>query len=811
MLVMEKNLCAKVPFSSFFSSDAPEELTSKNVPANSQLKNNVPDQKTNEDLSKNVNFEIINPHDDSNKELNHEIISENIVSIENSEKQQNFHAWNWSMKPWNFNGDENGAIMLNFASADLEKVLKFFEETYGVIFITDDAVQPTPQGGKSLAGNKVNFTTNRPVSRKEAWNILITLLETVGLTIQPGSMERTYRVSTLQLPKNSPLSYCKNPLPFYMGVDIEELPEADMRIRYIYRVKNTSLETVKNIIIAMQSAFSPEPIEIPDISSILITDRVYNIKSMLAVIYELDRSTLPEMMSIIKLNKADATKVCELYKTLMKDESNNPGRVLGPRRSDTISYFDPNIRVFPEPRTNSIIIFGPAESIEKLEKFIKDFEDQDTRVPYIPTFTYKLKHTHAESVAKILEAAIDFKSDTEVGKFGGIRNGDKYFSRVIIVAEPTTNALLISAPEDEFWHIHKLLEEIDVEQPQVALDVMMVNINLGKNKGLASQIRNSQGQLGNNVNFQTGLYDSTGIVGNYNNTGSGNTMNNGNTRLLGNLIELITGNAQSAGTTLLTLGSDPNGVWGILKILQSHTRAEVINNPFIVTTNNYEAIINAGEVRRIPATAIINDNYQSQSFASDDARIQVRITPQISGEGLITLNIGIENSQFTSPSGNTIESGNKVSNTLNTSLIVQNGEIIAIGGLNQESIIESEKAVPFLSKIPIIGTFFKTTQQQKTRSSLVIFIRSQVIPPSTKSSNEDIGNINQKSKQYFENQINKRNFCPVNRWFFADPDDQKHSLACLENFMKPYNQETASLPIKKDEENNIQDKEEIHA
>lgn len=704
--------------------------------------------------------------------------------VVNSEKMI-FSAWDATTRPWDFTGNEHAAMMLNFSSTDLGNVLKYFEETFGVIFITDDAINPPTAGGKSLIGSKINFSTNRPVSRKEAWNILITLLETAGVTLQPGSMERTYRVVTLA--KDSPYSYRKGPLPVYIGIDPEDLPEGDFRIRYVYQVKNTSLEAVKSIIQTMASPASPDPIEIPEIYAVLITDRVYNIKTMLAVIKELDQSTVPESMSIIKLKKADAQKISDLYKTIIKEEmagQASPARLLGPKRSDTILYFDSTVRVIPEPRTNILIAIGPIEGLKKIEKFIQDYEDQDNKIPYTPTRVYQLKYTIAEAVAGILESALDFKSDTDAGKTGGVRNGDKFFSNVTIVAEPITNSLLITAPDDEYWHVYELLQKIDIEQAQVALDVMMVSVSTSKNKALGTQIRNSPGQMGPNLNFQTGVIDPvTGVIGNYSTDNSGNVVN-GNSRLLSNLLQLVTGGPQPTGTTILTLGSDPNGIWGILRLLQTQTEARVIQNPFIVTTNKYEAVFNAGETRRIPSTSISNDNYTSQSYTSDDAKIQVRITPQISDSGMVTLDINIENSEFTGPAGDTITSGNKSNRSMYTSVLIDDGGIIVIGGLGYESTLESQREVPFLSKIPLIGWLFKNRQEQKTKSLLLVFIRTQVIQPTHKISKEHEKNISNQSKKYIQSSISKNSHCPINRWFFEDDSDMKASERRINQFMQ---------------------------
>jgi general secretion pathway protein D len=727
----------------------------------------------------------------STKPIEDESINNNQTAPQSAYKK---YIWNEFMDPWSIFEDE-GSVYINFNNTDLVNVLKYFEDIYKVIFITDDIINPVPQAGKSLLGSKVNFSTNSPLSRREAWNVLMTLLEIVGVTLQPGSMYRTYRVVSLM--KDSPMGYTKGPLPVYIGVPIESLPESDMRIRYVYQVQNTSLEAVKNIAKSMQSASSPDPIDISEIYSVMITDRVYNIKTIISVIQELDKITMPEIMSIIKLKKTDATKLIELYKNIIKDDSNpqnqSQPRMLGPKRTDTLNYFDANLKIIPDPRTNTLIVLGTAHSIKKFEEFVQECEKQINQLPYIPSRIYRLQFTQAEAVAKILEQALTFKTNTDFSKLGGVRDGDKYISNINLVAEPLTNSLIITGPDEEYDYIYKLIKEIDIEQPQVGLDVMIVSVDITKTKALGTQLRNKQGLFGNSINAQAGLIDTkTGIVADYTKDSNGN-IGNGSGRLMGDLMTLITGNAQPSGVTAITLGNDQNGVWGLIRMLQTETEAKVISNPYLVTTNKYEATMNIGEVRRIAATKITNDNNSSQSFTSDDAKIQVKITPQISDSGMITMNIYIETSQFENPdTTDAVAAGNKNTRSILTSALVPNGEIVALGGLIYESVNEVTREVPWLGKIPIIGWLFKNKEFEKVKKVMIIFIRPTIMHGSTVKNNI---NIHEKAKYEIKEHLEKTLTdvkCPINRWFFAEPGKTQLSYTYLEKFMDESTTEASS-------------------
>lgn len=714
---------------------------------------------------------------------------DSLVQEEPVKTEYKKYVWNEFMDPWSIFEDD-GSVFINFNNTDLINVLKYFEDVYKVIFITDDVITPVPQAGRSLLGSKVNFSTNSPLSRREAWNVLMTLLEVVGVTLQPGSMYRTYRVVSLM--KDSPMGYTRGPLPVYIGVPVDDLPESDMRIRYVYQVQNTSLEAVKNIAKSMQSASSPDPIDISEIYSVMITDRVFNIKTIISVIQELDKITMPEIMSVIKLKKTDATRLLELYKNIVKDDQNpqvqGQPRMLGPKRTDTLNYFDANLKIIPDVRTNTLIVLGTAHSIKKFEEFVQECEKQVNLLPYVPSRIYKLQFTQAEAVAKILEQALNFKSNADFAKLGGVRDGDKYISSINLVAEPLTNSLIITGPDEEYDYIYKLIQEIDVEQPQVGLDVMIVSVDVTKNKALGTQLRNKQGMLGGNINAQAGLLDTkTGIIADYTKDSNGNIAN-GSGRILGDMMSLITGSPQNAGVTAITLGSDQNGIWGLIRMLQTETEAKIISNPYLVTTNKYEATMNIGEVRRIAATKITNDNNSSQSYTTDDAKIQVKITPQISDAGLITMNIYIETSQFENPDTNdAVSAGNKNTRSVFTSALVPDGQIVALGGLIYESVNEVTREVPFLGKIPLIGWLFKNKEFEKTKKVMIIFIRPTIM---YSASSKDNVNVHEKAKYEIREHLEKTltdTKCPINRWFFAEPGKTQLSYTYLEKFMDESN------------------------
>jgi general secretion pathway protein D len=687
-------------------------------------------------------------------------------------KKDGLIAWKNYLEPWNNINNENnqsdnesGAILLNFINADIINVLKYFEELFKVVFITDDAIQPVSSQGKSLYGSKINFSSNTPLSKKDAWNVLITLLEITGVTLQPGSMNGVYRVVTMA--KDSPQNYNRGPLPTFIGVDESMLPEGDMRIRFVYQVKNTSLEAISNLIKTMQSPASPDPIIIKEMNAVLFVDRVFNIRTILAVINELDKMIAPEEISVIRLKNASASHVVELYKNLIKEETAGQPipRIAGSKRTDLVTYFDPQIRLVADQRNNLIIALGTKEGLKRVEEFIISFQDVTPKLNYLPVHTYLLKYTQAEAAANIIKQAIGFKPDSDATKYNGVRNEEKYLSEVFVLAEPNTNSLLITCSDENYSYIYDLLQLIDIEPRQAAVDIIIVSIEIEKMKQLGAQLRSNDK---NGFNFQTGMLDkNVGVVGNY----PSEELLSGPKRLLGNLLNLVTGDVPAAGTTVISLGKDEHGVWGLVKMLETQVNAKIINNPFIVITDKYEGHINVGETRRIASTSITNANNEQQSYTSDEASLNIKMTANINDEKVF-MNLDITNSIFTSPEGNNVSAGNKTTRNINTNILINNNDMVAIGGLIVDHSSESNNRVPWLHKIPFIGTFFANEAHQDRKSMLIIFIEPKIINNSHDIEKNAEFMCKKFHDMYKKNQKNRIS-CPLRNAFFRNDDIKK--------------------------------------
>jgi general secretion pathway protein D len=654
-------------------------------------------------------------------------------------------------------------VELNFQDADLETVMQQFQEMFNVTFLTDALIAPVK--GKALVkGNKITFKTHRLLSKKEAWNLLITFLDMAKLTLVPADESgKLFRIKSLD-------SAFRSALPTYIGVDSSTLEDNDELIRFVYFIENNTLENIQKIVDSLKSQ-SAIPIYLADHKAFILTDTAYNIKMLMKIVKEFDKVTIPQSMAVLKLRRVDAEQVKALYDDIMKaDEQFAPGRLFGSsaKKSNPNSFLPENTTIIAEPRTNTLILLGTKDAIKKIEDFIIKNIDVELDQPFSPLHVMQLRYAEAKTVADIMNSTMAFQGGSkQAATYGGLRGQDKYLKPLTFTPEPITNRLIVKGDYEDFLMAKEIIDKIDSAQPQVAIEVLILSVTLNDTKQLGTQIRSKQpganGLLGNNVKFQTSGFNQTaGIVPNYTQPNQ-TAAQNGALRLLGNLVSLAQG--LPAGNTVVTLGSDIFGVWGIFQVLSSLSNTQVISNPFLVATNKKEAVVALGQTRRVQTSSIVGTSPQN-AFGDDTANLKVTITPQINSDGMILLDLTVVIDDFASPD---ITSATKNTRTIQTKTIVADKEVLALGGLIRNNITNAVSKVPILGDIPILGWLFKNKQKVEIKENLLVLISTRIIG----DQNNDVtrGFTKERSDEYHEtiamadSPSDRRD--PVNKLFFA--------------------------------------------
>lgn len=666
-------------------------------------------------------------------------------------------------------------VELQFENADLQNLVQQIAELFHVTFISDDAIEPLPKGTtdaptKALKGNKISFKTSTPLTRQQAWDVFITFMNISGFNIVQQPNPSLYRIETIKAAQRAPL-------PTFIGVGYETLPDTDEMVRYLYFLENASIDTMKAIIPSLQSKDAAPPLFLQDQKAIILTDKAYNIKALMKIMTELDQVTHPQAMSILKLKQADAVEVKKLYDELTRqtEEDRSPFRPFGARKQPTTIYFPENARIIAEPRTNSLILLGSKDAISKIEEFIVKHVDIELDQPFSPLYTYQLQYADAKVIAEIMNNTTKLGHETEAGKAGGVRGQDKYLREMTFTPEPSTNQLIVKGDYQDYLMAKEIIQQLDEPQPQVAIEVLILSVELQDDKELGVQLRSKfpglEGLLGKNVAFQTsGLRAggaASGIVSNPDGPGS--------TRLLGNLLKLVT-NA-GPGNTIVSFGQDIFGVWGLFQALQIVTNLQVISNPFLIASNKTPATVSLGETRRVTTGTVIGGGStpDEETKGDDAAKLQVDITPQINSDGMIVLQLRVELTEFTNQTDES--SGNKTTKLLETRALVADREVLALGGLIKNTTKAALSKTPILGDVPLLGWLFKNNRKSVAKSSLLILLSTKIIPAHATSevnlfTQDRLDKYRRATGEFAV--VDKHD--PIHKLFFAETADRSHDL-----------------------------------
>lgn len=653
--------------------------------------------------------------------------------------------------------NDEDLFSINFLNASLRFVLKDFESILNVNFMPDDIIKDginQQQQPRDLDNIKITYTANKQLNKKEAWSLLSQLLSIADLSTQPvPGVDGFYRITTSA-------NANRLALPLYIGTNPNELPEKG-RLRYIYFLANTTAPAMRAVVEKIKS--SSATVEIfKDLNALIITDEAYNIASIMKIVKELDDSTTPETMSIVRLNQASAQEVAQLYENL-KGKDDPFKRTFGQKDLATKYYFSQEVRVIAESRTNSLIILGPKDGVERIEKFISEYVDTDVSNFGQKLFTVKLQFSNATQLATTLTSVTKFGQGTEVAQVGGVRAGERYFSNVTFQADNQTNSLLIMATEEDMKLLRPVIKKLDVQQPQVALEILVVNVDYSIIKRMGTAIRNP---FPGAVNFQSLTYNTTQSQAIINeNTGS----------LLGNLIDLAS--TSSPGSFVLSLGRE--SVWALFNIQEEINNAHDIAHPFLTTVNKYPASVLFSSERRVKSATIASGFTTQDEVMSLPAKLEVTVTPQISSDGTINLDVQVTDETFTNEDPN---DGNKLSRIVKTNADVKNGQALAIGGICR-TVREAEKdgPAPFISNIPILGNLFTARRDLSRKNNLLILIFPTIIETGAAGQNQMNKFTHQKSS--FLKDIIDETECavssprdPIYQWFFNTKNNPEYNF-----------------------------------
>ena len=581
-------------------------------------------------------------------------------------------------------------VTLDFDNADIYEVINALADVIGMNYIIDPAVK-----------GKVNIHTRGEVDKNQILPILEIIFEMNNIAaVKTGDL---YKIIPIKEAKTRPL----------MPETGREIKEEDLQSPDRMRIQFVPLRYIP--VGEMSKLLKPfltkagEIMEYPKNNVMIVVDTNINVKRLLSMVDTVDVSYFEGMnVKFYELKNADVKDLAKEMETIFGAMGIGKGTDKGV-----------GVNFVPLERLNMmlVIVNQMPDIIAKVDDWVAKLDEINTDVEE-QIFIYFLQNGKATDVGDIINkiygegVETKKKEGTPVKKTpekpGAIPAATATVAgKIKVVTDETTNALIIRATTSDYNIIKKTIQLLDIVPRQVLIEVLIAEITLGDDTQFGVDWRFKKKDVG--VGGETGTFD--------------NILNN-------NVPDIAADYAgAAAGYTAVFAASD---LYARLYAYAGENRLNVLSSPHVLAANNKEAKIEVGQEVPIVTSEYAPDiagttDVTSRSIQYRDPGILLTVTPRINEKGLVAMDVSQEVSQVSEQTITGISSPIITKRSAKTSLVVQNGSTIVIGGLIQEQNERSMSGIPFFSKIPLLNYFFSYTKNKVTKTELVILITPHVV------------------------------------------------------------------------------------
>ena len=622
---------------------------------------------------------------------------------------------------------ESATVTLSFNNADIESVASVVAKMTGQTILVDPQVKGT-----------ITLISNKPVTKAKALDSFSTALRTSGFALVETN--GIYRVVTQADAKLVSTSVTTG----------KGKQEGDQIITRVFKL---NYESANSLLPVLRPLVSPNNTinAYPGNNTIVVTDYASNIQRIATLIDSIDAPTSTDVQTI-KLQYAFASDVASILTKVLDNGS--------------AATTDPALKtmILAEPRSNSILVRSSSpERVRQVRILVAKLDTPGNKNGNI--WVVPLKNAEASKLAITLRALVaadaalsaqvasssnapsTLASAPQQNTLGATQSAASSAAGInlatsaltsssnpniggFIQAEPATNSILITGSEPLYRSLRQVIEQLDLRRNQVYIESLIVEVSNETAAELGIQWNFLIGSGNQNVGFGSTNYgppgQNQGVGGNiFGLNQNVNNLVNGGTS---------TGSVPVAPAPGLNLGliSRFNGTYAmsaLVRALQTATGTNILSTPNLITLDNEEARIIVGQ--NVP---ILTGSYSTtgststvtpfQTYVRQDVGILLRVRPQISDNGIVKMQIYQEVSSVAAQttSGIVLNKRNIESNVL-----VDDGQMVVLGGLISDEYADGSSGVPFLSSIPLIGQLFRYDNKNRVKRNLLVFMRPYVL------------------------------------------------------------------------------------
>ena len=639
-------------------------------------------------------------------------------------------------------------VVLNFVNADLESVVKAVGQATGKNFVIDPRVK-----------GSVNLVTEQPVSRSQA-------LETLGSVLR---MQGYAMVESNGFTKVVPEADAKlQGSPIVIGGGRSR---GDQVVTQVFRL---NYESANNLVPVLRPMIAPNNTitAYPANNTLVITDYAENLQRLARIIAAIDAPASGEV-ELVPLRNAIASDTALVLQKLL-----DPGAAGAAGGAAAAADASLRTSVVAEPRSNSLMIRASSRArLQQARQLIEKLDQPYARPGNI--WVVPLKNAEATKLALTLRAIVaadgSFNTNqsgtpgatgagatggtgllntsaptsgqytggttgtSRSGSGSGFGSGSSAFANSfatntlpttggIIQADPATNSLIITASEPVYRNLRTVIEDLDARRAQVYIESMIVEVSSTQTGQLGIQWQGLINSRGSNTNVFAGTNFGTGGQNIINLTGAAAAINAGGAAA----IPAVSGLVPDLAGLNLGLVNKAMGLGALLHALGADGSVNLLSTPNLITLENEEAKILIGQ--NIPITT---GSYAQtggaasvtpfQTFDRKDVGITLRVKPQITDGGLVKMQIYQESSSVVQGTASLTQGPTTNVRSIETNVLVDDGQIIVLGGLIEDTYGDGVQKVPGLGDLPLIGGLFRYENKNRGKTNLLVFLRPYVM------------------------------------------------------------------------------------
>ena len=556
-------------------------------------------------------------------------------------------------------------VQINFRDADIRSVIESVAEITGKSFVLDPRVK-----------GKVTIISPGPIDASLLYEAILSSIQVQGFqAVEDGAVTRII-----------PFTQAFN----FAGGDGDNTLETE-----IIKINHVQAATLVPVIKPLLSN-GARLLAFAQSNFLIVSDIRSNVKAVKRIIAKMDDpdQTAVEVINLKYIAAGEAVHIAGQLKQLQKQE----------------------LSLVEDGLNNRVIVSGPSMARSAFRNMLKLLDLPSTKKGNVEVIY--LDYSRASEIKPIIDGMLG--SDIFLRLAGESVGDGKSETNYKVEIDELNNALVIAAPSAVIREIQSVVAKLDRARPQVLIEAVIAELSEEQARDVSAQLvitgKNRGGYI---TNFDGVL---AGLLG----TAFGGGESVGAAQIAGSLPQSVIG-------VVGDFDSKTNRGMGLLvQAIKKDGRNKLLSTPSVITLDNEEASLTVGEQVPFPTGSYANSNNSNSvnpftTVNREDVGVMLKVKPQISKGNAVRLEIEQESSAVKTGTADSQLGATTTKSTIQTNVMIQDGELLVLGGLIEGTTGESESKVPFLGDIPIIGNLFKSSNNSDREKVLMMFIRPTII------------------------------------------------------------------------------------